>query len=679
VIQLESVSKGYGGQPLFREITWTITSGERIGLVGPNGTGKTTVCRILAAVEEPDEGRVSRARGTTVGYLPQEVAVSGDRSVLGEALSGFDDVWALEREMESVAATLAGAPADGDTLTARYGDLQHRFDALGGYRLETEAKTILGGLGFKAADFARPVTEFSGGWRMRAALARLLLLRPSLLLLDEPTNHLDLESLGWLESFLAGYDGTVVVVSHDRYFLNRMVTSIADLDGGALTLYPGDYDAFLVEREARRELLEAQARNQAKRIAEVERFIERFRYQATKARQVQSRVKMLDRIERIELGRAARHIRLAFPQPPRTARRVASLHGITKAYGDNVVYKGADFDVERGEKVALVGVNGAGKSTLLKMLAGTLIPDAGERTLGAHVAVHYYAQHQLDALDPAHTILEELETVAPELGHTRVRTILGAFLFSGDAVEKKIKVLSGGEKARVALAKMLVRPAALLCMDEPTNHLDLASREVLEDALGAFPGTIVFISHDRYFINRIGTRIVQVDRGTLTSHLGSYDDYLAVMSGVAPGARERAGAAGTGADRSTRPRRPRPLARSEQPIRHQPRDIVEHAEDCRQAHGGACSGESAWRSGSSPKEESELRGEGAADSARGGRAEDPRARAADRRDRRHVRGSEAVRGWRPRADDHQRTEDGGRADGVAASRVGRAVDRARGA
>ena len=547
MIQLESVSKGYGGQPLFREITWTITSGERIGLVGPNGTGKTTVCRILAAVEEPDEGRVSRARGTTVGYLPQEVAVSGDRSVLGEALSGFDDVWALEREMESVAATLAGAPADGDTLTARYGDLQHRFDALGGYRLETEAKTILGGLGFKAADFARPVTEFSGGWRMRAALARLLLLRPSLLLLDEPTNHLDLESLGWLESFLAGYDGTVVVVSHDRYFLNRMVTSIADLDGGALTLYPGDYDAFLVEREARRELLEAQARNQAKRIAEVERFIERFRYQATKARQVQSRIKMLDRIERIELGGVARHIRLAFPQPPRTGRRVASLRGITKAYGDNVVYKGADFDVERGEKVALVGVNGAGKSTLLKMLAGTLIPDAGERTLGAHVAVHYYAQHQLDALDPAHTILEELETVAPELGHTRVRTILGAFLFSGDAVEKKIKVLSGGEKARVALAKMLVRPAALLCMDEPTNHLDLASREVLEDALGAFPGTIVFISHDRYFINRIGTRIVQVDRGTLTSHLGSYDDYLAVMSGVAPGARERARAAGTGA------------------------------------------------------------------------------------------------------------------------------------
>ncbi|HEV8142798.1 MAG TPA: ABC-F family ATP-binding cassette domain-containing protein [Methylomirabilota bacterium] len=546
MIQLESVSKSYGGQPLFRDITWTLRGGERIGLVGPNGAGKTTLCRILAGVEEPDEGRVSRARGTTVGYLPQEVAVAGDRSVLGEALSGFDEVWALEREMERVAAALAAGPADAAGLTARYGDLQHRFEALGGYRLETEAKTILGGLGFGAVDFLRPITEFSGGWRMRAALARLLLLRPSLLLLDEPTNHLDLESLGWLESFLPDYEGTVVVVSHDRYFLNRMVTSIADLGDGVLTTYPGDYDDFLVEREARRELLEARARNQAKRIAEVERFIERFRYKASKARQVQSRIKMLDRVERIDLGREARHIRLAFPQPPRTGRRVASLRGIAKAYGDNVVYRGVDFDVERGEKVALVGVNGAGKSTLLKLLAGTLVPDAGERALGTHVAVHYYAQHQLDALDPAHTVLEELETVAPDLGHTRVRTILGAFLFSGDSVDKKIRVLSGGEKARVALAKMLVRPAALLCMDEPTNHLDLASREVLEEALGAFPGTIVFISHDRYFINRIGTRIVRVDRGTLTSYLGSYDDYLAVMSGVAADAREGAGAAAGG-------------------------------------------------------------------------------------------------------------------------------------
>jgi ATP-binding cassette subfamily F protein 3 len=552
VIQLESISKGYGGQDLFRDLTWTISGGERIGLVGPNGAGKTTLCRILAGVEAPDDGRVSRARSTTVGYLPQEVAVAGDRSALGEALSGFDNVWQLESEMEAVAMALAATDADHDTLTARYGDLQHRFEALGGYRLETEAKTILGGLGFRPDDVHRPITEFSGGWRMRAALARLLLLRPSLLLLDEPTNHLDLESLGWLESFLADYDGTVVVVSHDRYFLNRMVTSIADLSPAGLTVYPGDYDDYLVEREARRELLEAQARNQAKRIAEIERFIERFRYKATKARQVQSRIKMLDRIERIEVGRDARHIRLAFPQPPRTGRRVATMRGIVKAYGDNVVYRGATFEVERGEKVALVGVNGAGKSTLLKMLAGALAPDAGERTLGAHVHVHYYAQHQLDALDPSRTMLEELEAAAPDLGQTRLRTILGTFLFSGDTVEKRIGVLSGGEKARVALAKMLVRPAALLCLDEPTNHLDLASREVLEEALAAFPATIVFISHDRYFINRIASRVVHVDRGTLTDYPGGYDDYLTAISDPdAPGSAPDGRASNDGRSRET--------------------------------------------------------------------------------------------------------------------------------
>jgi ATP-binding cassette subfamily F protein 3 len=369
---------------------------------------------------------------------------------------------------------------------------------------------------------------------MRAALARLLLLRPDLLLLDEPTNHLDLESLAWLENFLAAYDGTVVIVSHDRYFLNRMVTAIADLTGGGVTLYHGDYDHFLVEREARQALLEAQARNQAKRVAEIERFIERFRYKASKARQVQSRVKMLDRMERIETEAAARRIHFSFPQPPRTGRLVARLTGVHKAYGDNVVYAGMDFQVERGDRVALVGVNGAGKSTLLKILAGALNFDAGERVLGSHVEVQYYAQHQLDALDPSRTVLEELEHAAPEAQISRLRTILGSFLFSGDAVDKKVAVLSGGEKARLALAKMLARPAALLCMDEPTNHLDLASKEVLEEALSGFTGTIVFISHDRYFINRIATQVVEVARGQLTTYLGTYDDYLTRKSPPAP-------------------------------------------------------------------------------------------------------------------------------------------------
>jgi ATP-binding cassette subfamily F protein 3 len=527
MIQVEAVAKAYAGQPILRDLSWRIPDRERIGLVGPNGAGKTTLCRLLAGVEEPDEGRIVRPRETTVGYLPQEAAGSPVGSVLAEALAGFADVWQVEREMEEIAARLAAAAgAESDALTARYGDLQHRFEALGGYRLETEANAILSGLGFRPSDLTRPLSEFSGGWRMRAMLARLLLLRPSLLLLDEPTNHLDIESLEWLESFLADYEGTVVIVSHDRYFLNRMVTSIAELAPSGLTVYPGDYDDYLEQREARRQLIEAQARNQAKRIAEIERFIERFRYKASKARQVQSRVKMLGRIDRIEVERDARVIRFAFPQPPRTGRRVAMLKGIHKAYGDNVVYAGVDFEVERGARVALVGPNGAGKSTLLKILAGALPFDRGERTLGAHVAVHYYAQHQLDALTPSSTVLEELERAAPELGQTRLRTILGTFLFSGDAVEKKIAVLSGGEKARVALAKMLVRPAAFLCMDEPTNHLDLASREVLEGALATFPGTIVFISHDRYFINRIATGIVEINRGALATYLGSYDDYI---------------------------------------------------------------------------------------------------------------------------------------------------------
>ncbi|MCI0548017.1 MAG: ATP-binding cassette domain-containing protein [Candidatus Rokubacteria bacterium] len=529
MIALEAVDKAYGGQEVLRACTWRVERGGRIGLVGPNGAGKTTICRIMAGAEVPDAGRVHRDSGVTVGYLAQEVSGAADHTVLTEALSGFDEVWRLEAELEALAGAMARPDAE-PALTERYGERQHRFEALGGYRLEAEAKVILGGLGFGPTDLHRPLAELSGGWRMRAALARLLLLRPDLLLLDEPTNHLDLPSLGWLESFLAGYDGSVVVVSHDRYFLNRMVTDIAELAAGEITLYRGDYDHYLVEREARRALLEARARNQAKRIEEIERFIERFRYKATKARQVQSRIKMLEKVERIEVPDAAREIRFAFPQPPRSARLVARLAGVHKAYGDNVVYAALDFALERGERVALVGPNGAGKSTLLKMLAGVLPIDRGERTLGAHVEVHYYAQHQLDALDPGRTVLEELATVAPEVGVTRLRTVLGSFLLSGDAVDKRVAVLSGGEKARLALAKMLLRPAALLCVDEPTNHLDLASKEVLEAALASFTGTIVFISHDRYFINRIGTRVVEVVAGRLTSFPGSYDDYLARTS-----------------------------------------------------------------------------------------------------------------------------------------------------
>jgi ATP-binding cassette, subfamily F, member 3 len=525
VIQLEGVSKAYGDRVLFREVTWQLGGRERIGLAGPNGVGKTTLCRILAGLEPPDTGRVSRGRETTVGYLPQEAAGEVRGSVLGEVLSGFPEVWEIERQLEALAARLH--EASDEALTARYGDLQHHFEALGGYRLEIEARVVLSGLGFRDADLTRPLQEFSGGWRMRAALARLLLQHPSLLLLDEPTNHLDLESLGWIENYLDGYDGTVAVVSHDRYFLNRMVSTIAELSPAGLDLYPGDYDDYLAQREARQALIEARAKNQAKRVAEIERFIERFRYKASKARQVQSRVKMLDRLERIEVEGAARQIRFTFPAPPRTGRHVVQLRGIRKAYGPKVVYAGVDLGLERGDRVALVGPNGAGKSTLLRILAGVLPADGGERILGAHVTAHYYAQHQLEALDPARTVLEEMARAAPETDRTRLRTLLGAFLFSGDAVDKRVAVLSGGEKARLALARMLVRPAPFLCLDEPTNHLDLVSRAVLEDALADFAGTMVFISHDRYFINRLATKVVEVRNGRLVTHLGGYDEYHA--------------------------------------------------------------------------------------------------------------------------------------------------------
>ena len=573
VIQLDGVSKAYGDRVLFREVTWQLAGRERIGLVGPNGVGKTTLCRVLAGLDPPDSGRVSRGRETTVGYLPQEAAGEARGSVLDEVLSGFPEVWDVERQLEALAARLHATPDD--ALTARYGDLQHRFEALGGYRLETEARVVLGGLGFRDGDVARPLAEFSGGWRMRAALARLLLQRPTLLLLDEPTNHLDLESLGWLESYLDAYDGTVVVVSHDRYFLNRMVTTIAELSPAGLDLYPGDYDDHLAQREARQALLEARARNQAKRVAEIERFIERFRYKATKARQVQSRIKMLERLDRVEVEGPTRHIRFAFPAPPRTGRHVVQLRRVAKAYGPTVVYAGIDLDLERGDRVALVGPNGAGKSTLLRILAGVLAPDTGERALGAHVTTHYYAQHQLDALDPARTVLEEMEAAAPDTDRTRLRTLLGAFLFSGDDVAKRDGVLSGGEKARLALARMLVRPAPFLCLDEPTNHLDLASRAVLETALAEFAGTMVFISHDRYFINRLATKVVEVRDGRLLTHLGGYDDYRADLDrlGASPkapaaeprptpsGPATRGGDAGTAAadvDRAgRRPRRSR--------------------------------------------------------------------------------------------------------------------------
>lgn len=527
MIQLEEISKSFGGQVLFRGLTWHITRGQRIGLVGPNGAGKTTLCRILTGAIEVDSGQVRRAKSATIGYLPQEIASAGDGTVLGHLLAGFPEVERLEEEMELLAAEMAeGDDGASEELTHRYGELQHQYEALGGYGLEAKAKAILGGLGFPSGDFFKPLATFSGGWRMRVALGRLLLQAPDLLLLDEPTNHLDLESLQWLEDFLDAYEGTAVIISHDRYFLNRVVDRIAELELGRFALYVGDYDDYQAQKLARQEQIEAAQRTQVEQIEKMERFIRKFRYKATKARQVQSRIKMLDRMERVEVIRAPKRIHFRFPQPPRSGTSVCELRKIRKAYGDNVVYAGVDFRLLRGDRVALLGINGAGKSTLLKMVAGVLPFEGGDRVLGHNASIHYYAQHQLDALNPRKSVLEELGAVADVETQPRLRAILGAFLFSGDDVEKPVAVLSGGEKSRLALAKMLLRPANLLCLDEPTNHLDVTAREILEEALEQFEGTMLFISHDRYFINRMATKVVEVRDGRLWEFAGDYDYYL---------------------------------------------------------------------------------------------------------------------------------------------------------
>jgi ATP-binding cassette subfamily F protein 3 len=465
-----------------------------------------------------------------VAYLPQEVETVPSGSVLSVALSGYAEIAELERRMERLEERLAALdsvdPA-ADRLTVEYGELRHCFEALGGDLHEARAKTILSGLGLPSESFHRSLETLSGGWRMRVALARLLVGRPGLLLLDEPTNHLDLEAVGWLEQFLESYEGAFVVVSHDRYFLNRMVREIVELEHGRLERFPGSYDEYVVEKQARTERLEKEAHHQAREIARTERFIERFRYKNTKARQVQSRIRALSKVERIELPRQSARIRFGFPPAPRSGAIVVRAEALTKRFGDTVVYDGMELLLRRGARVALVGPNGAGKSTLLKLLARRLRPDEGQLTVGHNVEVHYYAQHQLDDLDPTATVLEEVERVAGAGEVPSLRGLLGRFLFTGAEVDKRVAVLSGGEKARLALLKMLVHPANLLLLDEPTNHLDLRSREVLEEALDEYAGSLVVISHDRYFINRVATSIGEVGGGRIELYDGDYDEHLA--------------------------------------------------------------------------------------------------------------------------------------------------------
>ena len=524
MIQIENLLKQYSGRVLLREVSWHIDPGARVGLVGPNGAGKTTLLRILAGEEGSDGGTIRQPRSVTIGYLPQDVAAPPEGSVLAAVLDANVEVRHIEEEMERLEAAMGGE--EHDRALARYGELRHRYESLGGYALEAQARAILTGLGIAEDRFHGPVVSLSGGFRMRVALARLLLARPDLLLLDEPTNHLDLESLGWLEEFLSEWEGAFIVASHDRFFLDRMVDRIAEIDEGRLTLYPGNYEDYLEIRRLRAEQVEAQAKQQARRVAEIERFIERFRAKNTKAKQVQSRIKMLARMERVEVRRPKRQIRFSFPPPVRSGDRVIEVHGLVKRYGERSVYEGVNFEAFRGDRIALVGPNGAGKTTLLRVLAEALPFEGGERRLGHNVTFAYYAQHQLESLDPRATILEEVTEAAPDDVRPRVRGLLGLFLFSGDDVDKRIAVLSGGEKARVALCKMLLRPANLLLLDEPTNHLDLRSREVLEEALEEYAGTIVFISHDRYFITRIAKKICEVRDGRLDMLPVGYEDYV---------------------------------------------------------------------------------------------------------------------------------------------------------
>ena len=542
MIAFANINKQYGKQLLFVEASFQLNPGEKVGLVGPNGAGKTTIFRMIIGEEAPDEGDVSVPKKLTIGYFRQDVEEMSGRSVLDEAIAGSGRAGDLHHELEELQHALAD-PAradDMDKILARFGEVQEEYDHLGGYALESQAREVLHGLGFDDERIDGDVGALSGGWKMRVAMARVLLGKPDVLLMDEPTNHLDLESIIWLESFLKSHEGALLMTSHDREFMNRIVSKIAEIDSGEITVYSGDYDFYERERATREANKEAAYARQQSMLAKEQRFIERFKTHAAKASQVQSRIKALDKIEKLELPKQRVVVKFTFKDPPRSGDQVAVIEGLSKSYGKRVIYEDFNLNIRRGERWAVMGRNGAGKTTLLKMLAGALAPDAGDVRLGASLKMGYFAQQSLDLLDGDLTVFEQLQKDFSREGVGALRSLAGAFQFSGDDVDKKIRALSGGEKSRLVMARMLFDPPNFLILDEPTNHLDLATKEMLVDSLKAFEGTMIFVSHDRAFLRGISNRVLELGGETgKDSHphayLGSYVEYVERTGHEAPG------------------------------------------------------------------------------------------------------------------------------------------------
>ena len=529
MIQLSSLSKSFGDRVLLDNVSWQIDDRERVGLAGPNGAGKTTLLKMLAGLEEPDSGSVVKPSGLIVGYLPQDGLSHSGRTLLEEAGLAFKPLLDMRAEIQSLEERLGDDSADESEhadMLSKYSELQENFRRLEGYNNDLKITAVLRGLGFAPDDFDKPSETFSGGWQMRIALAKLLLTRPGLLLLDEPTNHLDLEARNWLEEYLADYPHAVILVSHDRFFLDSVVTRISEIGLRRLTDYTGNYSDFLVEREARMEHLRQQKREQDDEIERMQAFINRFRYQATKAAQVQSRIKMMDKIVPIEIPPERKRVHFTFPACAKSGRTVLDLRDVRKAYGNRLVFEHVNVHIERGDRIALIGPNGAGKSTMMRMLSGVETPDQGTRTEGHQVISQYFAQDEATRLDPTRTVYQTLAGDAPMHMVPAIRNILGGFLFSGDDVDKPVRVLSGGERTRLAVARMLLRPANTLLLDEPTNHLDLDSKDVLLEALEDFGGTLIFVSHDRYFVDKLATKVISIGAGDALLYPGNYEEFL---------------------------------------------------------------------------------------------------------------------------------------------------------